>query len=175
MEAKKKSAKLNIREIVIFGMLGAIMFATKFLMEALPNIHLVGMFIMAFTLVYRAKALWPIYVYVFLDGLFSGFAVWWLPYLYIWLVLWGITMLLPKNMPRFVAPIVYSAVCGLHGLLFGILYAPFQAICYGMTLESTIAWIIAGFPFDLIHGISNAVIGMLIIPLTMLIRKFEKT
>ena len=33
-------------------------------------------------------------------------------------------MLLPKNMPRKAAAVVYPLVCALHGLAFGTLYAP---------------------------------------------------
>ena len=32
-----------------------------------------------------------------------GFGVWWVPYLYVWTVLWGMTMLLPKKMPNITA------------------------------------------------------------------------
>ena len=52
----KKKRKLSTREIVVFAMLGTITFLSKLLMEWAPNIHLVGMFIMVFTLVYRKKA-----------------------------------------------------------------------------------------------------------------------
>ena len=99
--------KLSIREIVIFGMLGAVMFASKLIMEVAPNIHLLGVFTITFTVVYRQKALYPIYTYVILNGIFSGFATWWIPYLYVWTVLWGVTMLLPKKMPKWLQPIVY--------------------------------------------------------------------
>ena len=53
-------------------------------MELLPNIHLLGMLTMVYTIVFRIKALIPIYVYVFLNGIFAGFSPWWIPYLYIW-------------------------------------------------------------------------------------------
>ena len=92
--------KLTTREITVFAMLGAIMYVSKIIMDLAPNIHLLGMFIVAYTIVYRAKALYPIYVFVFITGLFGGFATWWIPYLYIWTILWGITMLFPKRMPR---------------------------------------------------------------------------
>lgn len=75
-------------------MLGAVMYASKVIMEIAPNIHLLGTFIVAFTVVYRRKALYPIYVYVILNGIFCGFAAWWLPYLYVWAILWGAVMLL---------------------------------------------------------------------------------
>ena len=57
--------KLNLKESVIFGMLGAVMYASKLIMEVLPNIHLIGVFIVAITVVYRKKALYPIYIFVF--------------------------------------------------------------------------------------------------------------
>ena len=62
--------------MALFAMLGSLMFASKIVMEALPNIHLLGMFTMAFTVVFRAKALIPIYIYVFINGVFAGFDVW---------------------------------------------------------------------------------------------------
>ena len=80
--------KPTTRELVIFSMLGAVMYASKVIMEFAPNIHLIGVFTIAFTVVYRKKALYPIYVYVFLTGMFHGFATWWVPYLYLWTVLW---------------------------------------------------------------------------------------
>ena len=150
------------------------MFASKILMEFLPNIHLLGVFTIAITLVYRAKALYPIYAYVFANGLYAGFNVWWVPYLYIWTILWGVTMLLPKKMPPKLAPIVYAVVCSLHGFLFGILYAPAQAIFFGYDFKTAVAWVIAGLPFDLIHGVSNLVCGFLILPIVKAIRVADR-
>ena len=131
--------KLNIKETAVFALLGALMYATKIIMEILPNVHLLGVFIVAITAVYRKKALYPIYIYVFINGLFSGFAMWWIPYLYIWTVLWGAVMLLPKNIPERARPIVYMTVCALHGFLFGTLYAPAQALLFGLDFKGMIA------------------------------------
>lgn len=156
--------KLSTRELVLFGMLGALMYASKVIMEAAPNIHLLGVFTIAFTVVYRQKALYPIYTYVFLNGLFSGFSAWWIPYLYLWTVLWGITMLLPKKMPEKIKPFVYMVVNACHGFLYGTLYAPAQAIMFGLSFDAMVAWIIAGFPFDFVHGVSNFFCGLLIVP-----------
>ena len=101
--------------MVVFAMLGSLMFVSKLVMEFLPNIHLLGALTMTYTLVYRSRALIPIYIHVFLTGLYAGFGVWWVPYLYIWTILWGITMLLPRKMPPKVAGVVYMAICALHG------------------------------------------------------------
>ncbi len=165
--------KNRIREIAIFGMLGAIMFISKLLMEFLPNIHLVGVLTVAFTLVYRRKALYPIYIYVLLSGIYAGFNMWWIPYLYLWTFLWGAVMLLPKNLPKRWAPLIYMAVCSLHGFLYGTLYAPTQAFFFGLDWCGMIAWIVAGLPFDAIHGISNFCCGILIIPITKAIYRAD--
>ena len=166
--------KLNIKEIAVFGMLGAMMFASKMLMEFLPNIHLLGVFTIATTVVYRQKALYPIYIYVLLNGLIAGFNVWWVPYLYIWTILWGATMLLPKSLPQKAKPFIYMGLCGLHGFLYGILYAPAQALFFGLSFDATVAWIVAGFPFDAIHGVSNIICGVLICPIIAVLKKAEK-
>ena len=165
--------KLSVREMAVFALLGAIMFLSKILMEFLPNIHMLGMFTMLYTIVYRKKALIPIYVFVLLEGVFAGFSMWWIPYLYIWTVLWGVTMLLPKNMPVRIATPVYMAVCGLHGLSYGTLYAPFQALVFGYNLKGTLAWIASGLPWDVVHMVGNIVLGSLILPLSKLLIKLE--
>lgn len=166
--------KPSVKEVALFGMLGALMYATKMIMSVLPNIHLLGTFIVAATVVFRKKALYPIYLYVFLDGLFSGFSAWWIPYLYIWTVLWAAVMVLPQKMPAKVKYIVYMVVCALHGFLFGILYAPFQALMFGLSFKGMVAWIVAGFPFDAIHGVSNFFCGALIGPIIMVLKRAEK-
>ncbi len=173
---KERSNRLNqVWEMCIFAMLGAIMFCSKIIMEALPNIHLLGMLTMVYTLAYRKKALIPIYVYVMLNGLFSGFNLWWMPYLYIWTILWGVTMLIPQGLSKKAAYIVYPIICSLHGFAFGILYAPAQALIFHLNFEQTLAWIAAGFSFDIIHGIGNFLVGMLIIPLSELLKKLMRT
>lgn len=162
--------KLNLKEILICVVLGAVMYVLKAFMALFPNIHLVGVMIVAITVCYRNKALYSIYVYVFLEGLFSGFSLWWIPNLYTWAILWGVVMILPKSMSKNKARIVYMLVCSIHGFLYGTIYAPAQAIIAGLTFEGTIAWIIAGLSFDLIHGVSNFFCGTLIQPIITVLK-----
>lgn len=166
--------KLNLKEVILFGLLGAMMFSSKIIMELLPNIHLLALFVVTLTVVFRQKALYPIYVFVFATGLYAGFAQWWVPYVYIWTVLWGAVMLLPRNMPPKLATVVYTAVAASHGFLYGVLYAPTQALLFGMGFEGMIAWIIAGFPFDFLHGVSNLFCGLLIVPFANLLNRLKR-
>lgn len=167
----KKS--IPLRELILFAMLGALMLIGKIVFEPLPNVHPLAALVVVYTLVYRSKALVSIYVYVFLQGLISGFNLWWLPYTYIWTVLWGIAMLLPKNMPTRVAVFIYPLVTAFHGIMFGTLYAPAQAIIFGLDFSGMIKWIIAGLPFDALHAVGNFAAGFLILPITKVLRKLE--
>jgi len=129
---------------------------------------------MVFTLVFRYKALIPIYVYVLLLGLYGGFAPWWWANLYVWTVLWGITMLLPKRMPKWLSAVAYPAVCALHGLTYGVLCAPTQALIFDLTWEGTLTWIAAGLPFDIVHGVGNLLTGLLIVPFVTLLNRLKQ-
>ena len=165
--------KSRLVDLTVFALLGVIMFVSKYLTEAIPNVHFIGMLTMTYTIVYRKKALVPIYVFVFLIGIFNGFNMWWIPYLYIWTILWGATMLLPKNMPKKIAYFVYPFLCALHGILFGILYAPAQTVMFGFTFEQTLAWIATGLPFDILHSGGNLAAGLLILPMSELLRRLH--
>ena len=172
---KERNHRLNqIWELCIFAMLGTIMFCSKIIMEALPNIHLLGMLTMVYTVAYRKKALIPIYLYVFLNGLFAGFTLWWIPYLYVWTVLWAITMLIPQKISKKAACIIYPIICSLHGFAFGILYAPAQALLFGFDFEKTVAWVASGLAFDIVHGVGNLFAGLLIVPLSELLKKMMR-
>ena len=70
--------------------------------------------------------------------------------------------------------VVYPLVCSLHGLCFGTLYAPAQALMFGLNMQQTLAWIVAGLPWDVVHAIGNAGAGLLIVPLTSLLRRLNR-
>ena len=173
VQSRNRRLHKALVHMVIFAMFGAMMFCSKLIMEGLPNIHPLAMFVVMLTVVYRRGALIPIYLYVILDGLRWGFGVAWVPYLYIWLILWGVAMLLPRSAPRAVKAVMYPAVATLHGLLFGILYSPAQAVLFGLSFKQTLTWIAMGFPYDIMHAVGNLVMGLLILPLSELLRKLE--
>ena len=176
MDLSLQKGKLSTKYLVLFGMLGGIMFLSKVLMLMIPNVHFLGLFLAAFTLTYRVQALIPLYVFVLLDGIYWGFSVFgWAPNLYIWLPLWGAFMIFGKLDPpkRFKIPIA-MILCAFHGFTFGLMYAPVQAFVFGLSFQGMIAWIIAGIPFDLIHGFSNLASGALVIPLAALLTKLDK-
>ena len=83
-------------------------------------------------------------------------------------------MLLPQNIPKKAKPIVYMIINASHGFLFGTLYAPAQALLFGLSFKAMIAWIIAGLPWDFVHGVSNFFCGMLIVPIINVLQRLER-
>lgn len=155
-------------------MLGAFMFVSDIAMEALPNIHLIAMLTVLLTVIFRYKALVAVYIYVMITGVVYGFALWWIPYLYIWLFPFFLAILIPKSAPKWLKALLYPTITTLHGLLFGVLYAPAQALLYGLDFDGMIAWITAGFVFDTVHALGNFALGLLVYPLEVSLRKILK-
>ena len=167
----KKQKLIDLILLVIFGI---IMFISKMIMEFLPNIHAVAMFIAVFTLFYRSKALISIYVYAFLMGFIYGFSTWWYPYLYIWTVLWALIMLIPKRASIKLKVILSGIFCAIHGLAYGTLYAPFQALAFGLSFEGMLSWIVVGLPWDVIHMCGNIAMSVIIYPLYKTLEKLSE-
>ena len=69
-------------------------------------------------------------------------------------------MLISSRLNSSVSIIVRSIVLGLFGLLFGLLCTPATLITAG--LNAAVSWWIAGIPFDLIHGVSNFILCLLL-------------
>ena len=45
---------------------------------------------------------------------------------------------------------------------------------FGLSFEGTVAWIIAGLPWDAVHGLGNLAAGTLILPLAALLRRADR-
>ena len=162
------------RRMVVFALLGALAFLGDIVFEGLPNVHPVAVLIAAYTVVYGWYALIPLYVYVFLIGFSWGFGAFWLPYLYVWLPLFLLIHIIPRCFPTALRTVLYTVICALHGLFFGILWAPAQALMFGFTVKQTLAWIAAGLTFDIIHAVGNACASLLVLPIAHILRTLEK-
>ena len=88
---------MKTREIVTMGILSAILLAAQVSLGFLPNIELVTLLLIVYTLVLKKKVFFVIYVFVLLEGMIYGFGLWWINYLYVWSVQAVITLLFKKN------------------------------------------------------------------------------
>lgn len=169
----KKEYSGSLREMVVFSLFGGMMYLSAQI-DIIPNVHQLALFISALTVVYRFKALIPIYLYIFLEGLFGGFSLWWYPYLYLWIILWLMIMLIPRNISTPLAAVLITVAGGIHGITFGTLYAPYQCIVYfNGNFDLMIPWIISGFPFDVMQMIGNVAASLVAIPLIKILCRLE--
>ncbi len=150
------SKKLSLSETALFGTLGALTFAAKVAMAALPNIEPVSLFVMLFAVTFGVKALFPIYIYIFLEFFMYGFNLWSINYLYIWAILAGAAYLL-RNMK---SALGWAILSGAFGLLFGALCTPVYLVTSGP--KFALSWWISGIPFDLLHCAGNFAIALVL-------------
>ena len=161
--------KLNIREITLFGVLGAVTFAAKYVMSGLPNIEPVSLMVMLFGVTFGKKAVYPIYLYVLMEILFYGLGTWNIMYLYIWLIL-GLTAWLLRGMAH---PLGWALLSGAFGLLFGAFCMPVDVVIGGISYAAA-KWI-SGIPFDIAHCIGNFVMAMVLFsPMRKLMERLNK-
>lgn len=164
-----KSPKLTVREICLFGILGAMTFGAKYVMSWMPNIEPVSLMVMLFAVTFGIKALFPIYLYVLLEVLFYGLGTWNFCYLYVWAVL-AVLALVLKNMTH---PLGWAMLSGVFGLFFGALCGIVDIFIGGFGYA--LAKWVSGIPFDLAHCAGNFVIALLLFsPMRTLLDKLYK-
>ncbi len=133
------------------------MLAVQVVLAPLPNIELVSVLVIVFGISLGFEVLYPLYVFVLLEGLVYGFGFWFLNYCYVWLVLALAAVLLRKR----TAPLFWAVVSGGFGLMFGALCALPYLFIGG--IHSAFAYWISGIPFDLVHCAGNFFTALLLV------------
>ncbi len=166
---RSSESPLSIRELILFGILGALTFAMKLVMAALPNIEPVSLCVMVYAVVFGYKALYPIYVYVAMEILCFGLGIWNMYYLYIWAIL-AVTAFFLRDMQQ---PLGWALVSGVFGLLFGALCGIADAFIGGIPFA--VAKWASGIPFDITHCLGNFFIALVMFkPLRELLDRLYK-
>lgn len=164
--------KIKVREICLYGILGALTFVLKLVMASLPNIEPVSLLLIVYTIVFGIKVIYPLSIYVILEILMYGFGIWSVGYLYIWVVLVIMTYSI-YNIKHSMNPLLWATVSGIYGFIVGLLYIPLYVITGGTTVA--ISWWISGIPYDITHGIANFIICLTLFkPLTKLFFTLNK-
>ena len=148
--------KLTVKELVLIALLSALLIVAQVGLAFLPNIEVVSLLIILYTLFFKKKTLYVIYIFALLQGLIYGFGIWWIMYLYVWTILWGITLLLKEEKN----PIIWAFISGFFGLFFGTLCSVPYFISGGVGMG--LSWIASGLMMDIIHGIGNFFVALLL-------------
>ncbi len=161
-----KKQLLTTYELVLFGVLGALTFAAKFVMSGLPNIEPVSLMVMLFAVTFGWKALFPTYVYVVLEVWIYGINTWTICYLYVWAVL-AVAAIFLRRMEQ---PLGWAILSGAFGLLFGALCGITDVFMGGLSFALS-KWTM-GIGFDITHCVGNFVIALLLFaPLRKVLEK----
>lgn len=156
--------KLTIKDIAVIGMLSTLLLGVKHALAFLPNVSLVTLFLIIYTMYLKHKTIYIIYIFVLIEGLLYGFGLWWISYLYIWLIPYFIG----RCFPKVTSPLFWAIITGGYGLTFGALTSivtfliGFASGGFYSGISSAFAYFIAGIPFDITHGISNFILALLL-------------
>ena len=154
----------SAKDIAIISLMVAIIEVSKFAFASLPNIELTSFWIIIFTLYFHKRIFIVIPVFILFEFIVYGFGTWWIMYLYAWPLLAGITMIFHKVN----SSVYWAIVSGVFGLLFGLLCSiPYIVIGSAdgnivSGLSMAFAWWVAGIPFDIIHGVANFFIMLIL-------------
>jgi len=161
---RNRKIKLTIQEIALLGMMVAVIEVCKVAMMGLPNIELTTFWIIMFTLFFGKRVLFVIPVFILIEGAMFGIHIWWIMYLYVWPLLALVTYLFRKNE----RPLFWAILSSAFGFLFGFFCAiPYVVIGWSSGgfvngLYTGFVWWIAGIPWDILHGISNFVLMLVL-------------
>ena len=151
-----KKPALTLREVVLFGVLGALTFALQVVMGPLPNIEPVSLLVLLFAAVFGWKCLYPVYVFVMMEILFYGLGLWNINYLYIW----AVPALAGVVLRKMEGSLGWALVSGVFGLAFGALCGIVDLFIGGWAYALT-KWA-SGIPFDLLHCAGNFGIALVL-------------
>lgn len=148
----QNNKSLTIQDIALIGIMTATLEAGKLALSFLPNIEIVSLFIILYTLFFGRKTIYAIYTFVIIEGCLYGFGIWWIMYLYVWPLLALLTWCFRKH----AAPLPYAILSGVFGLFFGALCAIPYLFIGGWSMA--FSWWIAGIPYDIIHCVANFIL-----------------
>ncbi|MCI8327269.1 MAG: hypothetical protein HFI37_05775 [Lachnospiraceae bacterium] len=164
----KFSKKLDVREIAYLGMMTATLEGAKIALSFLPNIELVSFFIILYAVCFGKKVLYAVFTFVGIECMVWGMGVWVFMYLYIWPLL----CLLALQFKRQKSAILWAVFSGIFGLTFGALCSLIYLGIGGPKMAFT--WWIAGIPYDIIHGLSNFVLMLILYhPVSHILQKIK--
>ena len=129
---------MSISKITRIALLSAILYVSKAVLEFLPNVELVSLLVILYTLVLGSETFMVIAVFNLFEFIQWGFGTWWVS----------------KKMIKeeFLA---WGVVAGGFGLLFGSLFA---LVYLPVDPAYALAYWISGLPWDVWHGVWNFVL-----------------
>lgn len=151
------SPGITSRSAAQIAIMAALLEAVKTALAALPNIELVTLLIILFTLTAGRKAFYAVLIFIGLECCLWGVQLWTVMYLFVWPVLVLLVLLFRGR-----STVFFCVLAGVFGLCFGALCSIIYLFAGGVHMA--IAWWITGIPWDMVHGLSNFLLCLALLP-----------
>lgn len=162
---------MKVKDLVLIGILSATITAGKLALSFIPNIEIVTLLFITYTLVFGyRKSLFMSLIFTTTEIFIYGFNTWLLGYYLIWPLLILSTALMKRLIK---SEYGYAILGALFGYAFGFFFALVESLFYGIAYGW--AYWLRGLLFDLIHGTSNFIIILTLLnPLKKLLFKLKR-
>lgn len=162
---------MSVQKLTRIALLSAILYVSKVALDVFPNVELVSLLTIIYTLVFGKEAFLIVTVFNLFQMVQWGIGSWLITYFYAWPLLCLITLLLKKWIKE--EFVVWSIVAGLFGLIFGGLFA---IVYIPVDVSYAITYWISGLPWDVWHAVWNFVL-MLVLgkPLYRILKRLKHT
>lgn len=147
-------ARLTALQVTELAMMLAMIEAVKRALDFIPNVELVTFLFLIFTILRGKRVILVSFAFTAMETLVFGTGLWVIMYLYVWPLEILLVLALHRRFPR--DEDGYWWYCILAAL-FGLFFGAFCTIPYWIIggPKVAIAWWIAGIPTDIVHGVSN--------------------
>lgn len=148
---------MSVKKITGIAFLAALLYVSKVVLEFLPNVELVSLLIILYTLVFGKETLLAVVVFNLFEVVQWGIGTWTISYLYTWPLLCVLTLVFKRWFrEEFIFWAIFSGCFGLiFGALFAIVYLP-------VGWSAALSYWILGLPWDVWHAAANFVLMLIL-------------
>ena len=155
-KSSSNAPRFTAKDIAVMAMMLAIVEAAKRLLDSVPNVEMVTLLFVVFALTYGLRTLIVAVAFIAVEICYWGVHVWVIMYLYIW----PAEILFVYFTRRYASYWFHAVFSALFGFCFGALCSiPYLAVG-GWSMAFT--WWVAGIPYDILHGVSNFVLCLIL-------------
>lgn len=156
---KRRSLRMTSLKITILALYTGLVFAMQLALSFLPNIEVVTFLLAMAALIftwYYAVAI--AIIFTFLEVMIAGSGVWAITYFVVWPALCIIVASLKKVINKHWW--VFVIINAFFGFAFGSFDTGIDCLFYGT--KTAMAYWMAGWVFDAVHGISNFIVAFIL-------------
>lgn len=162
---------MKIKDIVLIGLLSSTLTSGKLVLSFIPNVEIVTLLFILYTIVFGIKnTLFVSVIFSATEVAIYGLNIWSIFYFIVWPLLIISTYIISK---KFKSEYTFAVVALIFGLSFGFIAAIIESLFFGISFG--IAYFIRGIVFDIVHGVSNFIVVLLLFnPLKRVLLYLEK-